>query len=243
MPLVPVKTGDGSHTLFDTEKNLYFRSLQGARSESDYVFFSSSRLSDQPAPRAVLELGLGTALNFLYTADRLLLDKAGETLDYYVVEAAPLSREAFTVLQHRQWLQEPALAELVENVLGELAAAPESHQNLGPIRLHAYKSRWQDLDLPPELEVQAIYHDPFGPKDNPECWQRDCFRWSGRHLSPTGRLVTYAASTQMRRELVAAGLCIASLPGSGRKREMTVAARHEAALADAQPLKQARFYT
>ena len=93
------------------------------------------------------------------------------------------------------------------------------------IRLTLYHGRWQETVLPADLTVHSIYHDPFGPKDNPDCWTEACFLWSGRHLLPQGRLVTYAANTALRREMVKAGLFIGSRRGSQLKREMTMAAR------------------
>lgn len=244
MPLIPVKTGDGSQTLFDTEKNIYFRSEQGAFTESAYVFYESSKIAQCVAPRHVLELGLGTGLNFLVTADRLLKEDPQRPLHYHVVEVSPLHPEQFLGLQHHNWLQEPQLETLLHQALIALQeeAKNEHNQSCESIHLHLYRGLWQDIELPTSLRVQAIYHDPFGPKENPDCWTEECFRWSTQHLSPNGRLVTYAAATQMRRNMVAAGLYIASLPGSGRKREMTLAAFQEEALEGAKILRQARFY-
>lgn len=238
MPLVPVQTGDGTRTLFCTDRQLHFRSLQGAGSESSYVFLESSRLLSQPAP-AVLELGLGTALNFLTTATALLNRSESATLDYHVVELQPLSAAIFEALNYTTHFP-PELVEGVLQLLQSVDGQPVRFACQG-IGLTLYPTDWAQTVLPAELQVDAIYHDPFGPKDNPECWTSDCFAWSGRHLKPTGRLVTYAAATSVRRALVAAGLVVASLPGSGRKREMTVAARTAAALEGTQPLNQSRY--
>lgn len=238
MPLVPVQTGDGTRTLFCTERQLHFRSLQGAGSESSYVFLESSRLLSQPDP-AVLELGLGTALNFLTTATAVLHNLKPISLDYHVVELQPLSGAIFEALNYTTHFP----AELVNGVLQLLEQVRhEPVTFVHPrIRLTLYPGAWSQTVLPAELQVDAIYHDPFGPKDNPECWTPACFTWSGRHLRPTGRLVTYAAATSVRKALVAAGLMVASLPGSGRKREMTVAAPTAAALEGTQVLKQSRY--
>ncbi|MBF2053597.1 MAG: tRNA (5-methylaminomethyl-2-thiouridine)(34)-methyltransferase MnmD [Candidatus Sericytochromatia bacterium] len=238
MPLVPVQTGDGTRTLFCTERQLHFRSLQGAGSESSYVFLESSQLLSQPDP-VVLELGLGTALNFLTTAAAVLRAPTPMTLDYHVVELQPLSASIFEALKYTTHFP----AELVSGVLTLLQqVANEPVRFTHPqIRLTLYPGAWSETPLPAALAVDAIYHDPFGPKDNPECWTPECFTWSGRHLKPTGRLVTYAAATSVRKALVAAGLVVASLPGSGRKREMTVAARSASALEGTQPLRQSRY--
>lgn len=237
MPLVPVQTGDGTRTLFCTDRQLHFRSLQGAGSESSYVFLESSRVLQQTYP-VVLELGLGTALNFLTTASACLAQTEIQSLDYHVVELSPLDPPIFEALRYKTHFPEP-LVDLVLQLLQtvQTEALTLEYQK---IRLTLYPQDWVNTVLP-ELQIDAIYHDPFGPKDNPACWTAACFAWSSRQLKPQGRLVTYAAATAVRRALCAAGLMVARLPGSGRKREMTVAARSEAALAETEILNQSRY--
>lgn len=246
-----IQTGDGSRTLFDTEKNIHFRSLQGARTEADSVFVAASRISapdDHKTPWRVLELGFGTALNFLATAETLLRAFPEHRLEYTVVEAEPLSPEVFRSLKHELGLKHPWLNELVAEALTRICDPQTTQQtsqqvtvSQANIRLNLYHGLWQQTVLPPDLKVDAIYHDPFGPKDNPDGWTAECFAWSSRHLVPAGRLVTYGAATAVRRAMVASGLIVASLPGTGSKREMTVASPTEAALSDARILPQAKY--
>ncbi|PKL78339.1 MAG: hypothetical protein CVV27_03450 [Candidatus Melainabacteria bacterium HGW-Melainabacteria-1] len=247
MTLVVIETGDGSTTFFDTAKNIHYRSLQGARGEADYVFVTASKIASRSAPWRVLELGLGTGMNFLATAEALLEKSASmpaeisPRLEYTAVERAPLRPDLYRQLGHAQRLKAPWLAELLESALEQLQHQSMTQLNVGPVSLTVYASDWQRLSLPEHLQVDAIYHDPFGPKQNPEAWTAECFGWSSRHLSEAGRLVTYAAATGVRRAMVAAGLSIASLPGTGSKREMTVAAKSAAVLSDATLLTAARF--
>ena len=222
---VPILTADGSMTLLDQQNDLHFRSLRGARSESEYVFFESSRLQAQSFPWTVLELGLGTGLNFLVTATHALQQQhhhPAAALVYHVVEANPLPLDAFEALGHATRFAEP-LYTLLYQALSQTRPGQVTEVHTGPIRLFLYHGRWQETALPESLAVHSIYHDPFGPKDNPDCGTADCFRWSGRHLRDEGRLVTYAANTPLRRAMVEAGLYIAAQRGSQLKREMTVA--------------------
>ncbi|HEY9839949.1 MAG: tRNA (5-methylaminomethyl-2-thiouridine)(34)-methyltransferase MnmD [Candidatus Sericytochromatia bacterium] len=233
MTLVVIETGDGSHTLFDTAKNIYYRSLQGARSEADQVFVGASGIADRPSPWWVLELGLGTGLNFLATAEAALRHPAAPQLVYTAVEAAPLTPEILTSLPHERGLKHPWLKQLLNEALDAAQQHAVTTVSHGPISLILYAGRWQETVLPASLSVDAIYHDPFGPGNNPEAWTADCFAWSASHLDPAGLLVTYGAATQVRRAMVTAGLSIGALPGPGTKREMTVAAKDPAALAAA----------
>lgn len=231
---IPIATADGSMTLLNHENLLHFRSLRGARSESEYVFFESSGLQHQTSPWRVLELGLGTGLNFLVTAQHAL--NANIALDYHVVEADPIPATLLKQLKYPQ-LFAPELCELLYRATeastvkatSPKSPLPQSFQNKN-IRLTLYTGRWQDTLLPEDLRVYSIYHDPFGPKDNPDCWTEACFLWSSKHLLPEGRLATYAANTALRREMVNAGLFIASRRGSQLKREMSLAAHSLAAL-------------
>jgi tRNA U34 5-methylaminomethyl-2-thiouridine-forming methyltransferase MnmC len=239
MSLVVIQTGDGSRTLFDTERNIYFRSLQGAQSESDYVFLQASRIQEHSNWR-ILELGLGTALNFLRTAEAFLNSTAGQ-LDYYAVESNPLDPQIFLALQHQSHLKHPWLIELVQEALERAQTEVMVSIQRGSVCLRIFAQDWQSNPLPDDLEVDAIYHDPFGPKENPDAWAQDCFVWEARYLSPQGRLVTYGAATAVRKAMVAAGLIVASLPGSGSKREMTVAAKSTEALSHTQILIQSKY--
>lgn len=229
---VPITTADGSMTLLDQDSELHFRSLRGARSESEYVFFDSSRLNTQPFPWRVLELGLGTGLNFLVTAQHHLRhqkENPGARLEYHVVEASPLPIRALKALQHESQFAAELCALLSESVShSQMGQVSQVHKS--GISIFLYHDFWQNVKLPESLQVQAIYHDPFGPKDNPDCWTVECFQWSGKHLSEKGRLVTYAANTPLRRAMVEAGLFIGSQKGSQQKREMTVAASQLSAL-------------
>lgn len=239
MTLVVIQTGDGSHTLFETSRNIYFRSLQGAQSESEYVFLEASLMTHRPSPWRILELGFGTALNFLTTADRALQEH--KVLEYHALEMSPLEPEVFLALAHSRRLKQPWLAELVAEAFEQAQQQKQVCLSRSGIQLQLYAQAWQDCELPETLEVDAVYHDPFGPKENPEAWSAACFKWVSRPMSAQARLVTYAAASSVRRAMVAAGLNVASLPGSGSKREMTVAAKQAQALADARLLPSERY--
>lgn len=244
MVLVVIETGDGSHTFFDTDQNIYFRSLQGARSEADQVFVRASQIAQRGPLWRILELGLGTALNFLATAEARLQSDPQGRLEYTAVEAAPLDPDVFRSLGHERRLKYPFLVEMVTTAFEQLQNQTVASVEQGAICLRVYKSPWQECDLPDELQVDGIYHDPFGPGQNPESWSAACFAWSCRHLDPRhGRLVTYGAATRVRQAMVAAGLRIGTLPGPGTKREMTVAAHDPLALADTRLLASERYQT
>jgi len=241
--LVPIQTGDGSYTFYNVTENIYFRSLQGARSEAGYVFLEGSRLPERQGDWAVLELGLGPGMNFLVTAQAFLDRATGGTLCYHVVENAPLSPAKLGELAYLNWFKYPPIYALLQEALSQAEQPP-----FGPIRLCwqqvelvLYPCAWQAANLPEALSFDAIYHDPFGPAANPESWGEPCFAWERAHLSDSGLITTYGASTPMRKAMAQAGLYLASRKGSGNKREMTLAAKNPEALSGYTLLSQEKY--
>ncbi len=169
------------------------------------MFLQGSRLAERTEKCwRVLELGFGTGLNFAVTAQTAL--QAGRELHYESLEPEPLEERFWLV--DEVWRSGPW-------------DAPRQHQG---IKLTIHRSRWQDFP-PLEPPFQALYHDPFGPAQNPDCWTPECFAWGASSLSPDGVLATFGASTRARQAMQRAGLHVAVLPGAVGKREMTAASK------------------
>jgi tRNA U34 5-methylaminomethyl-2-thiouridine-forming methyltransferase MnmC len=214
-----IKTKDGSLTYRNTEVGATYRSLNGAESESRYVFFEGTQLKRWPTRWRVLELGFGTGLNFAVTCREAL--KAGVELEYVSLESTPMPRSL--------WLVEEPWKDL------EFGSA----RRIGTVQLTLVDRRWQDF-TPTEGCFDACFHDPFGPGPSPECWERDCFEWSYRGLTKQGVLATFGASSGARTAMKEAGFFVGSLKGAHIKREMTVASKSEQAIAEAWPWKRKR---
>jgi tRNA 5-methylaminomethyl-2-thiouridine biosynthesis bifunctional protein len=238
--LVPIQTGDGSYTFYNTTQNIYFRSLLGARSEAEYVFLEGTQIIHRRPNWQILELGFGPGMNFLTTARAFLKHAPGGTLSYHVVEQAPLSAEILTHLKYEQWIQERDLLSLMAHILQPTTPAVRQ-VSTGAITLTLYPCSWEQVVLEPTLKFDAIYHDPFGPAENPDSWTPQCFAWEAQYLAEHGRLATYGAATAVRKAMVRAGLHIASRKGSGNKREMTLAAKEPAALQGLRLLSREKY--
>ena len=207
MPVVErVLTRDGSLTYRHLELGVTYRSLGGASSESDYVFVAGSGLLARPGDWRVLELGFGSGLNFA----RTLIHLGSRALDYLSCEPEPLDPAL--------WLVPP---EWQDSTLEER----------GRVRRRLC-GRWQDCQLPADY-FHAYFHDPFDPRTAPDCWTVDCFAWADQALAGDGVLATYGAATAARRAMREAGLAVGVLPGTGGKREMTVASKNPAAISHA----------
>ncbi len=87
-----VTTGDGSKTLFNAEIGECYHSKHGAVQESRHVFIKTGLDHYVQTTGAIdvgiLEVGFGTGLNFLQTAD-FLSDKSVQ-VEYVGIEGFPL---------------------------------------------------------------------------------------------------------------------------------------------------------
>ena len=87
-----VATADGSNTIYNAQVGENYHSRHGALQESKHVFLNAGLayfISTSAAKNvSVLEVGLGTGLNFLLTAD--YCTQNGIQLNYTGIEAYPL---------------------------------------------------------------------------------------------------------------------------------------------------------
>lgn len=225
----PVATADGSATLYSPRYGQTYHSHHGAVTESAWVFVEGSgvgrRLRAGGAVR-VLEVGFGTGLNFLLTAD--LARGAGAPLRYRALERDPLPGGTIRRLGYDRHLKHPTLVD-------ELVAWLDRSEAVGtaaePRRLHVGTPRCPcelvlDVGDATEADVgsgafDAVYHDAFSPDANPELWAEPFLARLVAALAPGGALVTYTVKGTVRRALTALGLHVEKRPGPpGGKREM-----------------------
>ena len=84
--------------------------------------------------------------------------------------------------------------------------------------------RWDQISIEDDLKTEGMYdvvfYDAFAPSHQPELWNHDLFRSLRESVRPGGILVTYVAKGVVRRNLMAAGWGVSSLPGPPGKKEM-----------------------
>ena len=202
-------TGDGSKTIARKDTGLLYRSAHGAQKESLEVFVQGAKLHTQKSTWRIFELGFGTGMNFSTTY--ALAKKTGVDVHYEAVDHLPIP----PIYAKCTWTQKALL--LVRKKQEKVTIPLPT----GVLILHPHPFDEVQLDQ----EFDAIYHDPFGPSANPECWTKECFEKEVRLLSDTGIWTSYGASGEMRRALAAAGCYVAVGPGIGKKRETTRASK------------------
>ena len=221
-------TRDGSHTLFSERYNQTYHSIHGAEAESRHVFLKGAgidHLLTAGQETHILEVGFGTGLNFFLTADLAMSRLA--TLSYYAFEKELLPAEQIIPLQYESLLTH---AHLFEDYVAWRSSIKPPASGLLDWRLNDTLSLTLILgdavdERIPYSPVDAIYLDAFSPEQNPELWTTSFFNKLGSALRSRGKLATYSAKGQIRRNLASAGFNVTKTAGPPGKREMVVATR------------------
>jgi len=113
-----VKTTDGSNTIYNPQVGEHYHSTHGALQESRHVFINAGLLyflaQVQEAPEiSILEVGFGTGLNFLLSAE-VCTDRKID-LDYTGIEAYPLSPEMIGETGYGQYVPDAIWNNFIDN--------------------------------------------------------------------------------------------------------------------------------
>ena len=222
-------TADGFDTLYSAMFGQTFHSRYGALAEAEHVFLRGSGVEARLVagkPTSVLEVGFGTGLNLLLTAQQAI--KANAPLHYVALERDLLSADVLARLNHAECLGATAFRDALLMWRRKL---PE------PVPPAAYHAALHDLVLLeclvgdateavlPDVRYDAVYLDAFSPDVNPELWTSAFFERIFHMMNPGGRLATYSAKGAVRRDPAAVGFKVKKHPGPPGKREMLVAVR------------------
>ncbi|MEN9699752.1 MAG: hypothetical protein RLZZ301_950 [Bacteroidota bacterium] len=207
-------TADGSPTLYVPELDETYHSQHGSVQEANHVFIQHGLtcFREFSEPIRILEVGYGTGLNALLTAQ--YASEKGLPIHYVGLEAFPISDSIWTQLNYLQSQEGAALyASLMEATWNEAV-----HVFPG-FTLEKRAQKLQEFSASTVFDL--VYFDAFGPKAQSEMWALETLRIVYQALKTGGVLVTYCAQGQFKRALKALGFVVESLPGPPGKREMT----------------------
>ncbi len=212
-----VTTADGSQTLYHPEIGEHYHSKHGALQESKHVFLKSGLeffLAIHPAKAAaVLEVGFGTGLNFLLSADYCHQHQI--QLNYTGIEAYPLSPDLISKTAYQEYVSSAIWTAFIENY----PAALQNPVQINPLcDLSIDQSLLQDFKTSQLFDV--IYFDAFAAIHQPEMWTTEALEKVCRYLKPGGVFVTYAITGNLKRSMKSLGFTIEKAPGAPGKREM-----------------------
>ena len=208
-----VVTNDGSSSIFIPEMNEHYHSSHGAIQEAEHVFIREGIEAISKEKITIFELGFGTGLNALLTAQ--FAERNERKVTYHSIEAFPV--DLFLVEQ----LNYPHLLGDTSGIFKAIHSADWNtlvtiHEHFA---LQKIKARIEDFDI--ESGIDIIYFDAFGPRAQAELWDISILKKMYDVLNEGGVLVTYCAQGQFKRDLKSLGFVVESLPGPPGKREMT----------------------
>ena len=215
MPEIQFKeTHDGSKTLYRPDINETYHSIHGALQESMHVFIKMGLDEFKAQNINILEIGFGTGLNAWLT---FLNKPKSQKINYTSLETIPLNKEITDQLNYHLLVNHKNAEEAfnqMHNAEWNKFIEIENGFNLNKI-----EASIQNTDLP-QNHFDLIYFDAFAPTKQPELWEVPIFEKMYSLLKPNGKLVTYCAKGQVRRNMEIANFVTERLQGPPGKREI-----------------------
>ena len=214
-----VTTGDGSSTLYHPEVGEHYHSKHGALQESQHVFLRSGLefflQKEQASTVAVLEVGFGTGLNFLLTAD--YANTQGVNLRYVGIEAYPLSEEVIFKTGYENFVKRDIWEGFQHNYR---KAQTQEVVFTDTDAVNLFIAHEKVLEFRSAQKFDVIYFDAFAAIHQPEMWAPETLAHVCSFLRKGGVFVTYAITGNLKRTMKALGFAIEKAPGAPGKREM-----------------------
>jgi len=208
-----VITNDGSHSIYNPEVNETYHSKHGAIVEAEYVFIKNGLLAENKKQFNILEVGFGTGLNALLTAQKA--QQKNIAINYHGIELYPVLKESYSQLN---------FTELIGEEKKELLQLHECNWEQEHVINNFFKLTKNEIALEnytSKTKFDIIYFDAFSPEKQPKLWTTEIFQNMYDLLNKDGFLVTYCAKGVVKRTMKAVGFEIIVLDGPPGKRQMT----------------------
>jgi tRNA U34 5-methylaminomethyl-2-thiouridine-forming methyltransferase MnmC len=210
--LIFIKTTDGSYTFHDSDLNENYHSINGARTESQYVYIDHGLSTLKKEHIDVLEMGFGTGLNAILTWQFAHLHN--KSVYYQTIENRPIAADNLPVpdfiAADKEWAKKWILLHLAD-------------WNQGIHFDHLFKILKLQTDLTSFQTTNyfdIVFFDAFAPSVQPELWTAAIFKRIYRMLKPGGILVTYSSAGIVKRSLVESGFMVNRIQGPPGKKHM-----------------------
>lgn len=211
-----ITTADGSKTIYNSQVGENYHSKHGALQESRHVFLNSGLgyfLEKSPSVEvSILEVGFGTGLNFLLSADYCIANNI--KLNYTGIEAYPLTSEMIGQTGYEEYVSD----ELWAKFLGTYPNALNQSVRLNNCQLQIAHCKLLDFETDQGYDI--VYFDAFASVHQPEMWDEKAISHTVQFLKPGGVFVTYAITGNLKRLLKSLDFVVQKAPGAPGKREM-----------------------
>lgn len=219
-----IATDDGSNSLYVPALNETYHSFHGALRESRHVFLKEGLIywHEVTGKKSVkiLEMGFGTGLNAILTAD--YASKEQISISYDTLEAYPLEASIVSKLNYPDLLQDNSLKEQ----FSALHSSPWNEEVIINLHftLHKVHQKIEDFSLENQY-YDIVFFDAFAPNKQAELWTSAILEKCYKSLKARGIFVTYCAKGQLKRDLKSIGLEVQTLTGPPGKKEMVRAVK------------------
>jgi tRNA U34 5-methylaminomethyl-2-thiouridine-forming methyltransferase MnmC len=200
------QTEDGSHTLYNKELDETYHSTHGAIQEANHVFIMNGIEPILSKEISVLEVGFGTGLNAILTYN--YAKENNKKIFYTGLETFPLSKEIINQLNYRY-----EVADFDLDIFSKMHKSIWNVENEIDLYFSLNKINKSLQEFLIEDKYDVIYYDAFGPRAQKEMWEKPLFEKLFEMLNTGGKLVTYCAMGQFKRDLKSCGFVVESVPG------------------------------
>ncbi len=213
-----IKTEDGSTTYRMEDLKENYHSLNGAITESHFVYitegFNFWTQKNKDRECNILELGYGTGL--MTYMSFLEADRMNRFINYTSLEPYPLTIEEVNLLNYDQFFENSK--DLMTFNKFSTISWEETHKVSPHFRITKKKICFEDYKSQKFFDL--IYYDAFGAHVQPELWEPELMKKCYSLLNPGGAWVSYCSKGSVRRGLKEVGFSVYRLPGPPGKREM-----------------------
>jgi tRNA U34 5-methylaminomethyl-2-thiouridine-forming methyltransferase MnmC len=207
---LPQPTRDGSFTFFSEEFGEAFHSRLGAKTEAFLKFVQATDLIQkaQQPPLRLLDVCYGLGYNSAAAMETIWRVNPTCHIELYGLELdATVPRSAILPPLIDTW------SPTVQVVLKTIALNHHCTTPTLSARLLIGDARQTIRALKPQgFQADAIFFDPFSPRCCPQLWTVEFFTAVSHCLAPNGKLATYSRAAAVRSAMLAAGLCIGTIP-------------------------------
>ncbi len=202
------------------------RGAEAARAQVQHVFLGGNGLPGRWQGRShfvILEAGFGLGTNFLATWQAWKEDPhRSERLTYIGLEGfLPSAGDLIRAHREQPW------SERAQSLCAQWPAPLRNVHVMDfdddrvrlLLCLGEVRHTWPQV----VAQVDAFYLDGFAPSRNPDMWDSQLLRQMTRLAAPHATASTWSAARRVREALTQAGFQVDKAPGSGSKRDMTVA--------------------